>query len=287
MKILVTGGKGQIATQIKVAFPSHWQLYLPSHDELDITDLGSIDRAIATRNPDVVINTAAFTKVDRAEKNPAIAFAVNADAVGKLAQQCHIKKIPLIHLSTDYVFDGRGLDPYPETCHPNPLNQYGLSKWQGEQAIVQRCESYVILRVSSVFSAYGHNFVKTILQLASQQDQLTLVTDQIHAPTAATSIARVLVEIILALPMKPWGIFHYCDKPATTWYDFAHHIVDLAKRSRSLPIKTLVPISSTNFAALAKRPAYSVLNCEKINRFFGIQQVNWLDSLEVVIEKIL
>jgi dTDP-4-dehydrorhamnose reductase len=277
MKILVTGGNGQIATQIKVDFPSHWQLHLPSHDELDITDSRSIDRAMTTCEPDVVINTAAFTKVDLAEKNPTAAFAVNADAVGKLAQQCHIKKIPLIHLSTDYVFDGQASHPYPETHRPNPLNQYGLSKWRGEQAIVQHCESYVILRVSSVFGAYGHNFVKTILQLAAQQDPLRLVVDQIHAPTAAASIAQVLVEIILALPTKPWGIFHYCDKPETTWYDFACRIVDVAKRSRNLPIKTLIPISSADFAAFAQRPHYSVLDCEKINRFWvSIKSIGWI-----------
>lgn len=280
IRLLFTGGNGQVATAISHHFPKHWNTQFLSHAALDIGSRESVTSAIAQFSPDVIINTAAFTAVDDAEKNPDAAFYANSDAVSLLAALSEANAIPLIHLSTDYVFDGDQSSPYQESDTPNPLNVYGLSKWRGEEAIRKSCEAHIILRVSSVFSPYGHNFVKTILRLAKQKETLTIVADQTHCPTSARSIALALQKIIEKLSDKPWGTYHYCNTPQATWYDFCSQIISIGNRYQSLKVNTVHATSSAEFGALALRPRYSVLNCAKIRRFFDLEQSGWFEELE-------
>lgn len=287
MKILITGGSGQVATAISHTFPKSWKIDRLSHTELDISDKAAVACAMNKFFPDIIINTAAFTAVDQAEKNPDEAFRVNHKAVSVLASLCEVNAIPLIHFSTDYIFDGDKNFPYEEIDIPNPLNVYGLSKWQGEAAVHNLCKAHVILRVSSVFSPYGHNFVKTILRLAKEKEELRVVNDQIHCPTSADTIAKTLEKIILKLSEKAWGTYHYCNAPETTWYEFSEKIRVIANRHQQLKVQKIHPISSQEFSALAVRPRYSVLNCDKIRHFFELTQSNWTDDLEEVVEKIL
>ncbi len=284
MNILVTGGNGQIATAISHHFPKHWHTTLLSHTMLDVGNHQAIKSAITQFLPDVIINTAAFTAVDEAEKNPMAAFYANHEAAAILAALCEPAAIPLIHLSTDYIFDGNQSSPYQETDIPNPLNVYGLSKWKGEEAIRNSCQTHIILRVSSVFSSYGRNFVKTILELAKQKETLTIVADQTHCPTSANSIALALQKIIENLSDKNFGTYHYCNSPPTTWYEFGKKIISIANHYQSLKVKTIAATTSAKFGALAVRPNYSVLNCGKISRFFNLTELNWFEELERVIE---
>lgn len=287
MKILVTGAGGQIATAISHCFPSHWEVNLLSHEQLDVGHREAVAHAITQFFPDVIVNTAAFTAVDEAEKNPDAAFRVNYAAVLNLASLCAVNAIPLIHLSTDYIFDGDKTAPYQENDFANPLNVYGLSKWKGEEAIRNGCEKYIILRISSIYSPYKHNFVKTLLRLAKERKTLTIVDDQVHCPTSADSVARTLQKMILGLSDKAWGTYHYCDLPQITWYDFGKKIIELGNRYQLLKTQEIQPISSKEFGALALRPRYSVLHCDKIKHFFALTQSNWTDDLEEVVEKIL
>lgn len=284
MNILVTGGNGQVATAISQHFPKQWNTQLLSRQSLDMGNQQMVNSAIEQFFPDIIINTAAFTAVDEAEKNPDAAFYANCDAVFTLASLCNTKAIPLIHLSTDYLFDGNQCTPYQETDAINPLNIYGLSKWRGEEAIRKVCEAHIILRVSGVFSPYGKNFVKTLLQLAQQKETLTIVADQTHCPTSARSIALALQKIIEKLSHDAWGTYHYCNSPPTTWYDFCKSIISIGNRYQSLQTKSIHPVSSAEFGSLALRPRYSVLSCDKIKRFFDIAQSEWLEELEEVIQ---
>ena len=284
MRILVTGGNGQVATALSHHFPKNWHTECLSHQTLDIGNKQSVNSAITHFLPDVIINTAAFTAVDEAEKNPDAAFYANGDAVFTLASLCDTKAIPLIHLSTDYLFDGNQCRPYQETDAINPLNIYGLSKWRGEEAIHKVCEAHIILRVSSVFSPYGKNFVKTILQLAKQKETLNIVADQTHCPTSARSIALALKKIIDNFSYETCGTYHYCNSPPTTWYDFCKSILSIGNRYQSLQTKNILPVSSAEFGALALRPRYSVLSCDKIKHFFDVPQLEWLEELGEIIE---
>lgn len=286
MKVLVTGGGGQVASTIADCFPVHWEIRLFSHAELEISDSSTIQYAIGIFSPDVVINTAAFTAVDEAERYPEQALYANAEAVAILAMICNAENIPLIHLSTDYIFDGEQSVPYKETDRPNPINIYGLSKLKGEEAIRELCERHIILRVSSVFSQYGNNFVKTILRLAEQREELKIVSDQIHCPTSGASIALALKIIIENLSDNIWGTYHYCGSPSTTWFEFAQSIVQLGHQYQRLKTKMIQPISSVEFNLPALRPRYSVLNCDRMKAFFGFTQLNWAEDLDRVVRDV-
>lgn len=286
MKVLVTGGGGQIATAILEVFPTAWEVLALQRDVCDVTKGQVIQSFINSFSPDVIINTAAFTAVDAAEKNPEHAFDVNATAVAVLATACHTNHIPLVHFSTDYVFDGIKNAAYVETDQPNPLNVYGLSKLKGEIFIREICPSHIILRVSSVFSAYKNNFVKTILKLAEREEVLRVVSDQIHCPTSALSIAVVLKKILMQLSDKSLGTYHYCQTPAVSWYEFAEKIIEFGQKYKTLKIKRIEPITAIEFNAPAIRPSFSTLNCDKIMDCFGVCQSSWVEDLETIIRTI-
>lgn len=284
--ILITGGNGQIGSVLQqTADLTTFKIRACSHKEMDITDSTSIQNAITRFSPDFLINTAAYTAVDKAEQNIIACLRVNQLGAKNLAIACKKNKIILIHLSTDYVFDGKKKTPYHEENTPHPINIYGETKWQGEQAIREYCEQHIILRVSGVFSEHGHNFVKTILQLAKEQEKLSIVGDQITCPTDAANIARVIYRMIKQ-PSK-YGTFHYCDLQPVSWYQFAVAIIEEAKKYQSLSVKEVTAISMLARPTLAKRPAYSVLDCNKLKKNYGIEQHFWKQGLKRVINKLL
>jgi len=222
MRLLLLGGSGQVGSEFRALDRlKDVVVVAPDPGELDVTKPGVSAKAIAAGPWHVVINAAAYTSVDRAESERDLAFAINADAAGTLASETARHSIPLIHISTDYVFDGKKQMPYVETDAPAPLNVYGQSKLAGEHAVAAANPRHVILRTSWVYSPYGHNFVRTILRLAGERDRLTVVDDQRGCPTAASDVARACHDIALLCAQSPeavpWGLYHFCGKGETTW----------------------------------------------------------------------
>ncbi|MDX2164825.1 MAG: dTDP-4-dehydrorhamnose reductase [Gammaproteobacteria bacterium] len=269
MKILVTGAKGQVGSEIIKRLPN---CVAYDRDELDITDIKQIRNKIQEHMPNVVINCAAYTAVDKAESESDLAFLINKTGPENLAKVCEENKIFLMHLSTDYIFDGTKNAPYVETDQANPQSVYGESKWQGEEAVRKYCKNYLILRVSWVFGEYGHNFVKTMLRLAKEKTELKIVSDQVGCPTYAGDIA----DVLLSISKNPKiGTYHYCGKPVTNWYEFAKVIL----KDKDINI---IPIKTTDYPTLAKRPQNSVLNCDLFTRTFNIGLSEWQNGLKHV-----
>lgn len=282
-RILITGSNGQLANAIKMhSQAKNFQIFSFSHLDLDITDIANIHNAINGVEPDIIVNTAAYTAVDQAEKESEICMRVNHLGPLNLAIASRANNIPLIHLSTDYVFDGKKKLPYVETDKAKPINLYGKSKLMGEQAIIEHCSTHIILRVSGIFSQVGNNFYKTILRLAKERKILTVVCDQITCPTSADDIASAILKICKT-PNK-FGTYHYCSNQPTSWYDFASNIVIAAQQYMSLELEDLQAITSDEYPTLAQRPAYSVLNCKKIKKDYGIEQKPWDTAVKMFIK---
>ena len=260
-------------------------------DDLDLTKENDVHQAIRSCMPDFVINCAAYTEVDKAESEKERAFAVNRDGARYLAQACEAFDIPLFHLSTDYVFDGKERRPYLEDDPVNPLNTYGLSKWEGEQAVRSCLEQHIIIRTSWLFGANGRNFVKTVLRLASERDELQVVADQEGCPTWTGDLSNALTclarEIFINKKGVPWGTYHFCGKGNTTWYDFAVCIMDEAEKRGSLRTTRVKPIQTSSYPTAATRPAWSVLDCGKIEYTFQIYPRPWLEGLHKVLDELL
>lgn len=288
MKILVTGAGGQIGQEIVYhSLQQSYEIVPLTHQECDITNLKECNRVIADFQPNWVINAAAYTAVDKAEENKEAAFAVNRDGALNLAKACENHHIPLIHLSTDYVFDGHKNIPYLESDAPSPINVYGESKLAGEQAVQNECSQHFIIRVSGVFGQYGHNFVKTILRLAATQETLRIVDDQWTCPTPAYDIGANILQIITAIDTKEvlpqWGTYHYCSNEAVTWFEFTNVIIELAAKAElPITIKNIQPIKTIDLNLPARRPHNSVLDCHKILNKLFIHQPNWRQGLERV-----
>ncbi len=290
MKIVVTGANGQVGWELARLGGKHELLAL-DRAALDITDAPAVHAVLEETRPAVVINAAAYTAVDRAEQEPALAFAVNREGPRHLAAACRRLEIPLLHLSTDYVFDGAHSEPYREEDPVAPLGVYGRSKWEGEEAVRQTQAAHLILRVSWVFGEHGHNFVKTILRLASERDELRVVMDQQGRPTYAGDIARVLLvlaERIGAGKEEAWaGTYHYCGTPATTWHGFAQAIIELASAYEPLRVRTLIPITTAEYPTPARRPANSVLACDRFEARFGMMAHPWREGLAATVQALL
>lgn len=285
-KILITGANGQVGSSLRHhARVSDFHLIPCGRAELDITQFASIESAIKKYSPDVVINTAAFTAVDQAEQDKELAMRANFQGARHLAIACQKHLIPLIHLSTDYIFDGTNTLPYQENDKACPINVYGESKWLGEQAIREHCEQHVIVRVSGIFSEYGNNFVKTMLRLANTKKELRVVADQITCPTYASDIANALFSIVQQNQRS--GTYHYCDTNPVSWYQFATAIIQIAKQSQALLVTEVKAITTSEYPTRAIRPAYSVLNCDKIVSHFAIKQGRWDDALATIIPQLL
>lgn len=285
-KILVTGGHGQVAQALKNhPTASEFDLTLCSRQDLDICHSASIEHAINLHIPDIIINLAAYTHVDKAESEASIADHINHIGAGQLALACEKHQIKLIHLSTDYVFDGAKQDKYLESDDANPINIYGKTKWHGEMAVRRACSNHVILRVSSVFSEYGKNFLKTILRLSRERTVLNVVNDQIACPTYADDIAETLFKICNAPANK--GTFHYCSHESASWYEFAQAITIEAQACEKLTIQDIKAVTSSDFPTDAKRPPYSVLDCQKIKNTFNVSQPSWRDVVKRIVPKLI
>jgi len=291
VKILLVGNKGQIGREIEeLAAARGCVVYGFDVDSLDITDLAQVEDCFNKHgnNVDVVINAAAYTAVDKAEDDVVQAYAVNCDAVKNLALMCHKYNLPLLHISTDYVFSGEKDTPYNEQDVTSPLGVYGKSKLAGEEILAQNWEKHVILRISWVFGKYGNNFVKTMLRLAKEREELRVVGDQHGCSTAAADVARVLLliaEQIIAGKPK-WGIYNYCGWPATTWYEFAEKILELGRKKYVLKLKQLHKITTAEFPTKAKRPKNSELFVNKIIIDYSVARHNWIDYLQSTISEI-
>ena len=282
MKLLVTGAAGQVgAALVALAGVEEVEAVGLDRSGLDITDNEAVFRAVEEHEPDIVVNAAAYTAVDRAEDEPELAFRVNRDGAEYVALACSQAGIPLIHLSTDYVFDGRKSEPYSEDDLANPLGVYGRSKWEGEDAVRAVLDSHIILRTSWVFSPHGSNFVRTILRLASEREELRVVSDQHGCPTSADDIARALLVISRKLVegQNSWGAYHFAGLPPTTWFAFAQAIVDEANIRGLSRVENVAPISTSQFPTRAQRPMNSVLATGKIEATFGIQTPDWREAL--------
>lgn len=288
MKILITGAQGQVGSELaKQAIKKKFQVFPPTHAQLDITQTQQISDALANCTPDVVINAAAYTAVDAAENNAKLAFTVNSEGPGLLAQICARQNIPLIHLSTDYIFSGNQTIPYKEEDIANPINTYGQSKLAGETAIREHWDRHLILRVSGIFSSQGNNFVKTILRLAQEKDQLSIVHDQMTCPTSAVDICQAILFLCENLKANLWGTYHYCSIEPTSWYHFAEAILLHATNYKTLKTKKLLPVASHDYPTRAKRPAYSVLNCSKLKSQWNLDQSSWQTGLIETVRELM
>ncbi|WP_172622786.1 dTDP-4-dehydrorhamnose reductase [Aquicella siphonis] len=285
LKILVTGGAGQLANALRAYQHTRFHLVAATRSDLDITQEASIQKAISRHKPDLIVNAAAYTAVDKAEQEQDAAMRVNHLGAQNIAAACRKNRIPLIHLSTDYLFDGHSKTPYREedTCHP--LNIYGKSKWLGEQAVREQCEEHVILRVSAVFSEFGHNFLKTMLRLAAERDELRVIADQVTCPTYAGHIAKVIYD--LADKSSPWGTYHYCDTAPVSWHQFASVIIQEANRHKKLRVTKIHPVPAAEYHTPAMRPAFSVLDCHKIASDYQITQAAWMDAVKKIVPSLL
>lgn len=275
--ILVLGRSGQVGREIEqlsAASPGDWVFW--GRSELDLTQPEAIEKAIAGCRPGVVINCAAYTAVDQAERETQLAEQINHEAVASIAQACKRIDARLIHLSTDYVFAGDQCTPYRPDDATAPSGHYGRSKLRGEQAIRQAGTAGIIIRTSWVYSRHGHNFVKTMLRLGAEKSALRVVADQIGSPTWARDLARALIHIARhpALATKSGDIYHYSNSGVCSWFDFAAHIF----QARNLPCE-LAPIRTEEYPTPAARPHYSVLDCQKIRADFGVTTPYWYDSL--------
>jgi dTDP-4-dehydrorhamnose reductase len=297
MKLIVTGANGQVGHElVRRAEADGHDVIALNRSALDIRDPQAVERALSVEDLGVVINAAAYTAVDKAEDEPEAAFATNRDGAANLAMGCAHRGLPLLHISTDYVFDGSQLSAYKEDDLAAPISVYGQSKWQGEEAVRRFSNEHIILRVSWIFGAHGQNFVKTMLRLAREREVLRVVSDQRGCPTYAGDIAAVLLELSARVAHRrirgaetgdsQWGTYHYGGTPQTTWYEFARTIVDIARDLGPLTVREVVPIATLDFPTAARRPANTVLDCVRIEERLGIHPRPWRDGLQSVLEEL-
>ncbi len=281
LRLLVTGAQGQLGRELLLRGQRQgFAVTGLGRAELDIADAAAVERAVAAAAPQIVVNAAAYTAVDLAESEPERAFAINADGPRHLARACAAHGLPLIHVSTDYVFDGTKSGGYREDDPVAPLNVYGASKEAGERAVREELAAHLILRTSWVYGAHGRNFVLTMLQLADKQDLLKVVGDQHGCPTSAADLA----EAILVLSRRAgsgdegWGTFHFAGAGVTSWHGFAVAVMELC-RSAGGAAPRVVPITTAEFPRPARRPASSVLDCARIGAVHGIVPRPWREAL--------
>jgi dTDP-4-dehydrorhamnose reductase len=287
MVVLVTGANGQLGQAIQSIvgkYPSIDFVFCTS-SELNITDKNNCESVFEKYNPNFCINAAAYTAVDKAETETEQAVAINVTGAQNLAEVCKTHNTILLHVSTDFVFDGLATKPYSEEDLPNPTGVYGQTKLDGEKAIQQSWEKHFIIRTSWVYSKFANNFMKTMLRLASERDSLSVVSDQIGTPTNAVDLAEALLKIITSCETESvrlsgvefFGIYNFSNEGHCSWYDFAAAIF----RENNISIN-LNPIPSSAYPTPAKRPAYSVLDKSKIKKTFGIEIKNWEESLKTI-----
>lgn len=278
MRIWITGGSGQLGSELR-------QIDLPyrcvfTDENVDLTDFRSVDRFLFETKPHIIVNCAAYTAVDKAESEREAAIRLNCDAVEHLARKGVEQGIYLIHISTDYVFDGQGSAPYREGSPTNPATFYGLSKLKGEQALFVSGVHGAIIRTSWLYSRFGRNFVKKIIRLAKEKKEIQVVDDQIGNPTYAGDLAKAIATILERPKKEGLHLYHYSNEGVASWYDFAYEIVDVMEISCRIR-----PVESKAYPTAAKRPPYAVMNKAKIKREFGLDIPHWRHSLRRFVRK--
>lgn len=287
MTVLIFGADGQLGTELlRRAWPDGIDRIGLMIYDCDVTDEAAVAREIERPGIRLVVNASAYTAVDKAEEDRDLAFAVNRDGAGVLARHCAEHRLPFIHVSTDYVFDGSKDSAYTEDDPVSPLGVYGVSKEAGERAVREACPAHVILRTAWVYSPFGHNFVKTMLRVGAERDELRVVDDQRGCPTAAGDLADAIIAVtgqILNEGKAPWGTYHYCGATATTWHGFARAIFEMSSLDRKPVVH---PITTAEYPTPAKRPANSVMDCTKLRRYLGIEPRPLRDSLAEVMAEL-
>ena len=285
MNILITGSNGQLGSEIKQLSPyySSWNFIYKDLPDLDITNIELLEKLVKEEAINTIVNCAAYTAVDPAESNQEIAYAVNVLGAKNLAKLSNLYKIKLIHISTDFVFDGKHYLPYKETDQPNPLGVYGSTKLEGEQEVLAECSNSIIIRTAWLYSSFGANFVKTMQKLGNDRNELNVIFDQVGTPTFAGDLAQTILEILTQLEAggTKKGVYHYSNEGVASWYDFAVEIMSLSNlKCRVYPIETF------QYPTPAPRPSFSVLNKEKIKTDFGIEIQHWKSSLKKCIQEL-
>ncbi|MBV0933861.1 dTDP-4-dehydrorhamnose reductase [Marinobacterium weihaiense] len=289
-KVVILGAAGQVGhalTELLEQAPGIEPVPL-NRRQLDITDASAIQDQLSRHLPDYVVNCAGFNRVDAAERQPDRSMAVNRDGVGQLAQACAALSIPLLQLSSDYVFDGHYASGYSEDDEASPLGVFGRSKWEGEEAIRRALTQHLILRVSWIFSARGDNYLLRMLERARHEAVIEAADDRRGCPTSADDVARVILAILrqLTCGINVWGTYHYCGAEITTRYGFCEALLAAARQYEELKVQQLKPVAAANLNALAQRPASSVLKCRKLLATFGIRQRPWRSELQRVVREI-
>lgn len=285
MRVLLTGANGQLGKCIQDRAPKKVELIALSREELDITNQSDVMTLCDNIKPDLIINAAAYTAVDKAESEPDIAFAINVIGPENLALAATKHDIPIIHISTDYVFDGESTTPYTPKCKTNPKSVYGHTKLAGEKAIQAITNKYIIIRTAWVFSEYGNNFVKTMLRLGAEREQLGIVADQIGCPTYAGDLAQYVFDLIARLNNNTsaiFGFYHYCGDKQVSWYELAQAIFDVASTKQVLTNKPrLTKLTTAEYPTPAARPVFSVMRNTSQNAAYS----DWQASLDKLIHK--
>ena len=290
MRVLIAGAHGQVGHELLRFAPDGCEVVALGSAELDITNAQQVAKVVERLRPQLIINAAAYTAVDKAESEPERAWAVNRDGIAHLAQTAERLGIPIFHISTDYVFAGDASEPYRETDPTGPTGVYGASKLGGELELVANCSEHIILRTSWVFGAHGNNFVKTMLRLGREREELGVVADQRGCPTSAASIARALWALAVQYREHgslQWGLYHFSGTPACTWHEFA---LEIFRQAHALSLLERVPlvraICTADYPTPATRPAWSVLDCAKLRETLGIAQADWREELVQVLREL-
>lgn len=282
-QVLITGSNGQLGSEIRVASPlfPQFRFFFTDVQELDICDKDAVSAFVTENKIEAIVNCAAYTAVDKAEDDSETCYKINRDAVEILAEVAREFKLQIIHVSTDYVFDGKSYLPYSEEMTVHPSTVYGKSKLDGETVLTEICPDAVIVRTSWLYSSFGNNFVKTMLRLGREKENLTVIFDQIGTPTYAADLAEAILSILASGNPQP-GIYHYSNEGVCSWYDFTRSIHRFAGITCNL-----TPIESKEYPVRTPRPHFSVLNKAKIKQTFGIAIPHWEDSLEKCIRLLI
>ena len=286
--ILLIGNTGQLGQELQQILPLNYNITAVGRSQVDLCQPEAIRQVVVEVQPQLIINTAAYTAVDKAESEPELAEKINTIAPGVLATTTQELGAFLVHISTDYVFDGRQSHPYQETDQTNPLGVYGRTKLAGEQTVQANCDRFLILRTAWVHSSYGKgNFVKTMLRLGAEREEIRVVADQIGSPTWTGDLALAITQLIPQLIPDNCGIYHYTNSGVASWYDFAVAIFAEAEQlGFPLKIQRVIPITTADYPTPAQRPAYSVLACEKITPILRTPRPHWRQGLRQMLAKL-
>ena len=292
--VLVTGAEGQVGWEARRAFAPLGRVVAVDRAEVDFVDTEQLRALVRLHRPAVIVNAAAYTAVDRAESERELAVAVNTTAPRVLAEEAASLGAAIVHFSTDYVFDGTMDTPYVEDDDPSPLNVYGETKLGGDRAVASSGAAHLVFRTSWVYAARGHNFLRTMLQLAHDRETLRVVADQTGAPTPARLLAEVSAQVVsryvegaaFTLPESRWGIYNVVTRGSTSWHAFAQRILELDPRRAEQRCRDVVPIPTSDYTTAARRPARSLLDVRKIERTFQLRMPQWDEQLELVMAEL-